>query len=74
MKNLIMMFALTVSVNSFADVIKEYDQAQEVVCHNEIKAQNCVNKDGTENLSCVDGRMDKLSTACQAIHLDKKKK
>ena len=74
MKKFILMLVLLVSYNSFAgQLVKEFDQSQEMACNSEMAAQGCVTADGAEDTACVDKKLSKLSKNCQSMHKEKKK-
>lgn len=72
MRQFLTLIMFTVSVNSFAGKIIEFDHSQEVKCHEEIKALGCAGKSDEELGECVDKKKTKLSQSCRDIHQVKK--
>lgn len=72
MKKITALLALTFVVNTFAGNYKaEFDEAQEIKCHTELKALGCVKGD-EENSACSEKKKSKLTKECQKIHEAKK--
>ncbi len=72
MKKFFMLLALVTSAQVFAaPSIIEFDEAQELKCHQQVKAMNCTNHAGEEQLACVEANKAKLSATCKSMHTAK---
>lgn len=69
MKHLFGAIALMISVTTFAadNYRAEFDETQELKCHEELKARGCV-QNGEEKMSCAEAKKKQLSKDCQKIH------
>jgi hypothetical protein len=73
MKKIFLLATLSVSLGVFAhSKVQEFDPTEEAKCYKEVKALGCVNKEGEEQLDCVDKKMAQLTKACQSMHKEKK--
>jgi hypothetical protein len=70
MKKLAALLVL-LSVNTYAGSIQEFDEAQEIKCHQELKTLGCVNGE-QENKACSEKQKPKLSKECQQLQAAQK--
>ena len=69
MKKLIALYLVFAAFNLFAEApVMEFDEAEEIKCHAEVKKIGCTDSSDTESLSCIEMRKTKLTSNCKAIH------
>ncbi len=71
MKSILTLAFMFLSLNSFAEIRKEFDENSERKCHQEAKSLGCVSSD-KENQACVEQNKTKLTAACQSLYEAKK--
>jgi Uri superfamily endonuclease len=69
MKSIIALYLAFASYSLFAEQpVIEFDEAQEIKCHAEIKKMGCTDTSDKESLSCIEMRKAKLTSNCKSIH------
>lgn len=69
MKSIIALYLAFAAFNLFAVApVVEFDEAQEIKCHAEIKNMGCTDSSDEESLSCIEMRKSQLTSNCKAIH------
>lgn len=69
MKSIIALYLAFASFSLFAEApVIEFDEAQEIKCHAEVKNLGCTDSSDKESLTCIEMRKTKLSSNCKSIH------
>jgi hypothetical protein len=73
MKKFIILVSMSMSAFAWSsEKVVELDQAQEIKCHSEFKKLGCTNSADEENVTCIEGKKEKLTASCKAIHQARK--
>lgn len=73
MKRRILFLTMIISMNSYAEMHKEFDETTERKCHEEVRTLGCVKGD-EESQSCTEMKKKSLSAECKALHETRKPK